>query len=148
MHVTVSQYEANLWSTQVNNIWQAKPISSRCPVLWQAGFQKSQNLLDCLQSAFSLKIRLVLTSSSTIANHDIYRGFAACVLRFHVKVCLHAFSYLPSPLFHFFGSHSISCAAKTENLPNRNTCSGRLLRRRLLHVCTWAAGAANESTLW
>ena len=102
MHVTVSQYETNLWSTQVNNIWQAKPISSRCPVLWQAGFQKSQNLLDCLQSAFSLKIRLVLTSSSTIANHDIYRGFAACVLRFHVGVCLHAFSLTsPPPSFIF-----------------------------------------------
>ena len=127
-----------------------KPSQSAAGALFSGkrGFQKSQNLLDCLQSAFSLKIRLVLTSSSTIANHDIYRGFAACVLRFHVKVCLHTFSYLPSPLFHFFGSHSISCAAKTENLPNRNACSGRLLRRRLLHVCTWAAGAANESTLW
>ena len=27
--------------------------------------------IDCLQSAFSLKIRLVLISSSAIANHDI-----------------------------------------------------------------------------
>ena len=27
--------------------------------------------IDCLQSAFSLKIRLVLISSSTIANHDV-----------------------------------------------------------------------------
>ena len=32
-------------------------------------------------------------------------------------------------------------AAKTENLPNRNAYSGRLLRRLQLHVC-----AANEST--
>ena len=32
-------------------------------------------LIDCLQSAFSLKIRLVLISSSAIANHDaIYNG--------------------------------------------------------------------------
>ena len=115
-----------------------KPSQSAAGALFSGkrGFQKSQNLLDSLQSAFSLKIRLVLTSSCTIANHDIYRGFAAYVLRFHVGVCLHAFSYLPFPLFHFFGSHSISCAAKTENLPNRNACSGRLLRRLLLHVCT------------
>ena len=27
--------------------------------------------IDCLQSAFSLKIRLVLVSSSAIANHDV-----------------------------------------------------------------------------
>ena len=27
--------------------------------------------LDCLQSAFSLKIRQVLISSSAIANHDV-----------------------------------------------------------------------------
>ena len=27
--------------------------------------------VDCLQSAFSLKIRLVLISSSAIANHDV-----------------------------------------------------------------------------
>ena len=27
--------------------------------------------IDCLQSAFSLKIRLVLISSSAIANHDV-----------------------------------------------------------------------------
>ena len=41
--------------------------------------------LDCLQSAFSLKIRQVLISSSAIANHDVIitpsilaaRGFAA-----------------------------------------------------------------------
>ena len=30
-------------------------------------------LLDCLQSAFFLKIRLVLISSSAIANHDVIR---------------------------------------------------------------------------
>ena len=29
------------------------------------------HILDCLQSAFSLKIRLVLISSSSIANHDV-----------------------------------------------------------------------------
>ena len=29
------------------------------------------NLLDCFQSTFSLKTRLVLISSSTIANHDV-----------------------------------------------------------------------------
>ena len=28
-------------------------------------------VVDCLQSAFSLKIRLVLISSSAIANHDV-----------------------------------------------------------------------------
>ena len=50
---------------------------------------------DCLQSAFSLKIRLVLMSSSAIANHDVIitirdyalvsSGFAARVLRFRVQ---------------------------------------------------------------
>ena len=47
---------------------------------------------DGLQSAFSLKIRLVLISSSAIANHDViityalvFRGFAARVLRFRVQ---------------------------------------------------------------
>ena len=30
-----------------------------------------RDLLDCLQSVFSLKIRLVLVSSSAIANHDV-----------------------------------------------------------------------------
>ena len=53
-------------------------------------------IIDCLQSAFSLKIGLVLISSSAIANHDVIitirdwdklsfleaRGFAARVLRF------------------------------------------------------------------
>ena len=29
-------------------------------------------LIDCLQSAFSLKIRLVLILSSAIANHDVF----------------------------------------------------------------------------
>ena len=29
--------------------------------------------IDCLQSPFSLKIRLVLISSSAIANHDVFR---------------------------------------------------------------------------
>ena len=58
--------------------------------------------LDCLRSAFSLKICLVLTSSSAIANNDVIitirdyalvsrgsrlaaRGFAAPVLRFRVQ---------------------------------------------------------------
>ena len=58
--------------------------------------------LDYLQSVFSLKIRLVLISSSAIANHDVIinkgnesfssrayalvsRGFAARVLRFRVQ---------------------------------------------------------------
>ena len=64
-----------------------------------------RDLLDCLQSVFSLKIRLVLVSSSAIANHDVIiaitvffffllwltpsllaaRGFAARVLRFSVQ---------------------------------------------------------------
>ena len=63
-----------------------------------------RDLLDCLQSVFSLKIRLVLISSSAIANHDVIiairdfffllgltplflaaRGFAAGVLRFSVQ---------------------------------------------------------------
>ena len=56
------------------------------------------HILDRLQSAFSLKIRLVLISSSSIANHDVIitirdprfsrlaaRGFAARVLRFRVQ---------------------------------------------------------------
>ena len=30
-----------------------------------------QRFLDCLQSAFSLKIRLVLVSASAIANYDV-----------------------------------------------------------------------------
>ena len=30
----------------------------------------SEEMLDCLQSAFSLKICVVLISTSTIANHD------------------------------------------------------------------------------
>ena len=34
--------------------------------------------LDCLQSAFSLKIRLVLTSSSPIANHDVIITIRDC----------------------------------------------------------------------
>ena len=57
-------------------------------------------ILDCLQSVFSLKIRLVLISSSAIANHDVIitietrrektyalvsRGFAPSVLRFRVQ---------------------------------------------------------------
>ena len=52
-------------------------------------------ILDCLQSAFSLKISLVLMSSSAIANHDVIitirdyalvsSGFAARVLRFCVQ---------------------------------------------------------------
>ena len=36
--------------------------------VWQGA-----NLVDYLQSAFSLKIRVVLISSSAIANHDYYR---------------------------------------------------------------------------
>ena len=60
--------------------------------------------LDCLQAAFSLKIRLVLISSSAIANHEVIipiifllgltpsfhaaRGFAARVLRFRRAVTL------------------------------------------------------------
>ena len=32
---------------------------------------KSVLILDCLKSAFSLKIRLVLISDSAIANHDV-----------------------------------------------------------------------------
>ena len=30
-----------------------------------------QRFLDCLQSAFSLKIRLVIVSASAIANYDV-----------------------------------------------------------------------------
>ena len=49
--------------------------------------------VDCLQSVFSLKIRLVFISSSAIANYDVIitietiaaRGFAARVLRFRVQ---------------------------------------------------------------
>ena len=59
-------------------------------------------IIEVLQSAFSLKICLVLISSSAIANHDVIitkgnesfssrayalvsRGFAARVLRFRVQ---------------------------------------------------------------
>ena len=44
--------------------------------------------LDCLQSAFSLKILLVLISSSVIANHDVIitnKGLRPRVLRFRVQ---------------------------------------------------------------
>ena len=42
------------------------------PIHWNSsggGFLRA--ILDCLQSIFSLKIRLVLISSSVIANHDV-----------------------------------------------------------------------------
>ena len=57
--------------------------------------------LDCLQSAFSHEVRLVLISACAITNHDVIyvtirdwdekplfitaRGFAARVLKFHVQ---------------------------------------------------------------
>jgi len=40
--------------------------------------------IDSLQSAFCLKIRVVLISASAIANHDV-RGFAALVFGFRVQ---------------------------------------------------------------
>ena len=40
--------------------------------------------VDGLQSAFCLKIRLVLISASAIANHDVL-GFAARVFEFRVQ---------------------------------------------------------------
>ena len=43
----------------------------------------SRMLLDCLQSAFSLKIRLVLIAASAIANHDVMllTMFSSCLSR-------------------------------------------------------------------
>ena len=43
----------------------------------------SRLLLDCLQSAFSLKIRLVLIAASAIANHDVVllTMFSSCLCR-------------------------------------------------------------------
>ena len=43
----------------------------------------SRLLLDCLQSAFSLKIRLVLIAASAIANHDVMllTMFSSCLSR-------------------------------------------------------------------
>ena len=42
--------------------------------------------VDCLQFSFSLKTRLVLISSSAIANHDVAKPkHAARMLRFRVR---------------------------------------------------------------
>ena len=50
-------------------LWQLIPVRSLYSL---RGFEVLQPLIvDCLQSAFSLKIRLVLISSSAIANHDV-----------------------------------------------------------------------------
>ena len=38
---------------------------------WKISGSNGTSEKDCLQSAFSLKIRLVLISSSAIANHDV-----------------------------------------------------------------------------
>ena len=52
-------------------------VKSRRSLLYTRGLNEVPLLygpyteLDCLQSAFSLKIRLVLLSSSTIANQDV-----------------------------------------------------------------------------
>ena len=50
-------------------LWQLIPVRSLYSL---RGFEVLQPLIvNCLQSAFSLKIRLVLVSSSAIANHDV-----------------------------------------------------------------------------
>ena len=45
-------------------MWQAYYRGTECVELGIFG-------VDCLQSVFSLKMRLVLISSSAIANHDV-----------------------------------------------------------------------------
>ena len=52
-------------------------------VLGERAELASQMLLDCLQSAFSLKIRLVLIAASAIANHDVMllTMFSSCLSR-------------------------------------------------------------------
>ena len=68
---------SNYWTTTCvlkKNIWPNK-----CSLL-------APRKVDYLQSAFSLKIRLVVISSSSIANHDIAKPkHAARVLRFRVR---------------------------------------------------------------
>ena len=46
-------------------------IDTRVQLLTKMEENKYQNTLDCLQSAFSLKIRLVLISASAFANYNI-----------------------------------------------------------------------------
>ena len=71
----------------------------RLPVYKRVGISRDSIRIDSLQSAFSLKIRLLLISSSATANHDVIitirdwdtpsflaaRGFAARVVRFRVQ---------------------------------------------------------------
>ena len=61
--------------------------------------------LDCLQSAFSLKIRLVLISSSAIPNHDVITGarglgFAWSNLAKKTRDCSQSRSSLVAISFH------------------------------------------------
>ena len=48
-------------SREQRNIWKGGPVFP----------DETFQTVDCLQSAFSPKIRLVLISSSAIANHDV-----------------------------------------------------------------------------
>ena len=50
----------------IAELQRARSARAEAPLLRHSG-----NLLDCLQSAFSLKIRLVLISSIATANHDV-----------------------------------------------------------------------------
>ena len=52
------------WETLGTRLWSAM-------VLGVPSGDRGTGDIDCLQSAFSLKIRLVLISSSAIANHDV-----------------------------------------------------------------------------
>jgi len=108
---------SNTRLTEALSVKCTKIIKESRKVTKRRFFKSSEEikLLECLQSAFFLKIRLVLISSSAIANHDVIitvrdwdqtrkdlllffffftplflaaRGFAACVLRFCVqKLC-------------------------------------------------------------
>ena len=63
--------------------------------------------LDCLQSAFSLKILLVLISSSVIANHDVIitnKGLRPRVFRFACSNFAKKNRRLLAVYFNFMGS--------------------------------------------
>ena len=72
---------------------------------WLSQFGRGRLSLDCLQSAFSLKIRLVLISSSAIPNHDVITGarglgFAWSNLAKKTRDCSQSRSSLVAISFH------------------------------------------------
>ena len=73
---------------------------------WPSQFGRGKLSLDCLQSAFSLKIRLVLISSSAIPNHDVIitgargLGFACSNLAKKTRDCSQSRSSLVAISFH------------------------------------------------